>query len=55
MDRKGSIKMARVDRLDDGIPSSTLSLPINMCGPYGANNYGDEMTLYPVYSRKLVR
>ena len=51
MDRKGSIKMARVDRLDDGIPRSTLSLPIYICGPYGANYDNNKMMMYPVYSR----
>ena len=55
LDRKGGIKSSRVNILDYGIPSCTLSPPIYMCGPYGADYGGDEMTLYPVYSRELVR
>ena len=47
----GGIHTSRLNILDDGIPSSTLSLPIYMCGPYGSNYVGDEMILYSVYSR----
>ena len=51
----GVIKPARVKILDNVIPSSTLSLPIYMCGPYGSNYDGYERLLYKLYSRELVR
>ena len=51
----GGIHTSRLNILDDGIPSSTLSLPIYMCGPYGSNYGGYERLMYPFYSRELVR
>ena len=52
---EGFIQPYSVMILDDEIPSSTLSFPIYMCGPYGANYDDDEMTMYPVYSSESVR
>ena len=54
LDRKGGIKSSRVNILDYGIPSCTLSPPIYMCGPYGANYDSEKIMLYPVYSREAV-
>ena len=51
----GGIKPDRVKILDNVIPSSTLSLPIYMCGTYGSNYDGYERLMYPLYSRELVR
>ena len=51
----GGIKPDRVNILDNLIPSSTLSLPIYMCGPYGYNYDGCERMMNPLYSRELVR
>ena len=51
----GGIHPARVSILYNGIPSSTLSLPIHICGPFGAYSNCDEMTIYSLYSRESVR
>ena len=51
----GGIKLDRVKILDNVIPSSTLSLPISMCGTYGSDYDGYERLLYPLYSREFVR
>ena len=51
----GGIQPARMNIRDNEIPSSTLSLTIYMCGPYGANYDGEEMMMYSVYYRGSVR
>ena len=41
MDRRGGIHPDRENITDNGIPSSTLILLIQICGPYAAD-YGGE-------------